>query len=177
MRLEPCPSCHRHVRTDEITCPFCAASIESAMGTAAPRPLPDRRLHRAALMSFGLTVAAAGGAASLQACGDDDSDDLDRNAVAIYGAPAQPDAGKVPTKDAGAAKPNPGDNVQPPYGAPPPRPERQDAGRALDAGKSDAGVSDASQSDAGDAGPTDAAVRDAESDLSFPVYGAPAQPK
>ena len=123
MQLEPCPSCHRHVHTEESVCPFCAASIETAMAAASPRAMPDRRLGRAALVSFGLTVAAAGGAAALQGCD---------NNVAVYGGPPQPDDASMeqPPLDHDAGK-------------------GMDAGN-LDAGASDAGRADAG--DAGDAG-------------------------
>jgi hypothetical protein len=181
MQLEPCPSCHRHVRTDETVCPFCAASIETAMATASPRALPDRRLGRAALVSFGLSVAAVGGAAALEAC---DNGDIDAGWSAGDGLPTphqQTDAGKVPTKDAGSLP-----SVQPVYGAPI-QPVDRDAGKRSDAGNIDAATSDAGRADAGDAGDggalgkTDAAVQDAGLDAGPPrvvaVYGAPAQPK
>jgi len=176
MQLEPCPSCFRHVRTDETVCPFCAASIASAMMAAPRRTMPDRRLGRAALVSFGLTVAAAGSATTLEACttdvplygapvqpGDDEDDDKDEDA-----GKRQTDAGTVQTKDAGRP------NATPAYGAPV-QPIPRDAG-ALDAGRVDAGASDAGRSDAGDAGDAgkaDAETRDAGPVPVVPPYGAP----
>jgi len=187
MQLEPCPSCDRHVRIDETVCPFCAASIETAMAAASPRALPDRRLGRAALVSFGLSVAAVGGVASLESCDNGDIDagwsaaDPDR----LPTPSDRTDAGKVQTRDAGRVVTDPGDRSTPPYGVPGRLPQA-DAGRPLDAGKSDAGTSDASQADASDAGAgsdagkIDAAVLDAGHDAGpgriVAVYGAPAQP-
>ena len=44
--LAPCPDCRRHVRVEERSCPFCAASLR---GLEAPAALPGTRLSRAAL--------------------------------------------------------------------------------------------------------------------------------
>ncbi|MFO0686185.1 MAG: hypothetical protein U0234_29250 [Sandaracinus sp.] len=85
MSLAPCPSCARHVRRTETSCPFCAASI--TLPPAPTRRMPER-LGRAALVTFG----AAALATSASACG---------NAVPAYGAPA-PDTG---TAQADAATP------------------------------------------------------------------------
>jgi hypothetical protein len=54
-RLLACPSCLRHVRVTEDTCPFCAGAVPASFrNLPAPRP-PTRRLSRAALYAFGAT--------------------------------------------------------------------------------------------------------------------------
>ncbi len=57
--LVPCSSCHRHVRVAEDRCPFCGAARAAELREMAPAPLPKRRLGRAALFTFGATLATA----------------------------------------------------------------------------------------------------------------------
>jgi hypothetical protein len=57
--LVPCMSCHRHVRVAEDRCPFCGAERAAELRAAAPPALPKRRLGRAALFTFGATLATA----------------------------------------------------------------------------------------------------------------------
>ncbi len=64
-RLLPCPSCARHVRVSEASCPFCTAALPLSHRRAGPAPLPKRRLGRAALAAFGAAAIATSG------CGDD----------------------------------------------------------------------------------------------------------
>ncbi len=73
MSLHPCPSCGRHVRRSETTCPFCATALSFA--GVPERGVPAVRLGRAATFAFGAAVATAG-AASLVGC-----------AAPAYGAP------------------------------------------------------------------------------------------
>ncbi|HVZ70866.1 MAG TPA: hypothetical protein VHJ20_00710 [Polyangia bacterium] len=61
--LVPCLSCHRHVRVSEDACPFCGVERAAELRASSPPALPKRRLGRAALFTFGATLAAA-------ACGD-----------------------------------------------------------------------------------------------------------
>ncbi len=63
--LAPCPACDRHVRTDEASCPFCAAPLPGDLAGGAVPPAP-RRLGRAAAFAFGVITlgAAACGARS-----------------------------------------------------------------------------------------------------------------
>jgi hypothetical protein len=64
-RLVPCLACHRHVRVDAESCPFCFAERTAAERVqAAPEPLPAR-MSSLAVMTF---RAAALGVA-LNACG------------------------------------------------------------------------------------------------------------
>jgi hypothetical protein len=59
-RLAPCPSCRRHVKIDESSCPFCHTAFPSALvpveGDGA------RRLPRVAAIALaaGVTAASAG---------------------------------------------------------------------------------------------------------------------
>jgi hypothetical protein len=57
--LVPCLSCHRHVRVAEDRCPFCGAERAAELRAAAAPALPKRRLGRAALFTFGATLASA----------------------------------------------------------------------------------------------------------------------
>jgi hypothetical protein len=53
-RLVACPSCARHVRLSESSCPFCAEPLSAALrATPAPRA-PKTRLSRNGLYVFGL---------------------------------------------------------------------------------------------------------------------------
>lgn len=55
--LAPCPSCRRHVRAAEGSCPFCHAAI----GDAQIVPSPTKRIARGAVFVFASTLAACGG--------------------------------------------------------------------------------------------------------------------
>jgi hypothetical protein len=116
MTLVPCPSCSRHVRATESTCPFCATSL--AIDPPAPAVIGER-LGRAALFAFGAalaTNAAACGTATVPP-GDD---------AAVHG-----DAG--PPADAGTdafVPPSPDSGFFPPYGTPPPEDAGHDGGLA-----------------------------------------------
>lgn len=149
MQLEPCPSCKRHVRTDETVCPFCAAEIRGALANAPTRAQPLQRLGRAALLTFGLTASAS----ALVACDDDAPSDTDDASIVqpVYGAPVPPeDAG---TLDAGSKDASVKD-------------ASTDAATPADAG-TDAAVNagaDAGQDAGHDSGPH-----------VVPLYGAPAQ--
>lgn len=59
-RLQPCPSCQRHVRAASDTCPFCSVALQPA--TASARGPSGRRLGRYAAFTFqtGLVAAALG---------------------------------------------------------------------------------------------------------------------
>jgi len=99
--LRACPSCARHVRVSEASCPFCATALSDAFRATPPAQPPGVRLTRAALFAFGtgtLAVAAGG-------CSD--------------GTTATPFYGASPievTSDAGDAGPSVGEAL---YGAPP----------------------------------------------------------
>ncbi len=91
--LAPCHGCDRHVRADEVACPFCGEGVRPS----APPALPTRRLSRAARLVFGATVAASlglGGCTDSHGPGDDagaapaDAGPEDAEvSVALYGAP------------------------------------------------------------------------------------------
>jgi hypothetical protein len=63
--LRPCPSCARHARVSETTCPFCGTRFEKAFRTFTSPQTPAARLSRAALFAVGAggIVAACGGSA------------------------------------------------------------------------------------------------------------------
>lgn len=58
VRLAACPSCARHVRLSEATCPFCARALPAVLRAApAPQP-PATRLSRNGLYVFGVASVA-----------------------------------------------------------------------------------------------------------------------
>lgn len=151
--LVPCPSCARHVRATERSCPFCRTALSSAI---ASRVIPGatQRLSRAAAFTFAAGLAATG-------CSDDPAPPADAavvdtgsttdtgattdtgsttdtggpsddgGIVAMYGGP--PDSGV----DAGADSGGPSDDggIAPLYGLP------ADAGQpSQDAGDGSIGV-------------------------------------
>jgi hypothetical protein len=63
MSLHPCPSCGRHVRRSESSCPFCSVAL--AFDGVPERGVPAARLGRAATFAFG----AAATASALVGCG------------------------------------------------------------------------------------------------------------
>ena len=77
--LTPCPGCTRHVRTTEVKCPFCAATLELSGGS--PPALPAERLSRAATFGFqsllrvGAVAVAAAAVPNISSC------------IAAYGGP------------------------------------------------------------------------------------------
>jgi hypothetical protein len=104
--LRPCPACHRHVRIDERTCPFCTAALTAGV----PPVLPVGRLTRAAVFTAGAALAGCGGKTAPA------QDPIDNTAAAI-------DAGvdEQPPPDAAPYVPPPDLDVKMPYGAPPAR--------------------------------------------------------
>lgn len=62
-RLLPCPSCARHVRANEHTCPHCAAALTNAFGPPPEVRTPSLRLTRAARFALGSGAAALVGTA------------------------------------------------------------------------------------------------------------------
>jgi hypothetical protein len=63
-QLVPCPSCRRHVRQSEESCPFCSSAL--SLSHVPEAVLPRGRLGRAATFAFGATLASA---TVLAACG------------------------------------------------------------------------------------------------------------
>jgi len=88
--LSPCPSCSRHIRVDETTCPFCRSAIAIEV---APRSMPTQRLGRAATFAFGAAIAtSAVGCGTATAPQDANVAAADGGAdgspVPLYGAPS-----------------------------------------------------------------------------------------
>ena len=94
--LHPCPSCARHVRRDEASCPFCFVAV--SLENIPLRPPQTQRLGRAALL-FGTALASVtpGCAATHSVDGGADVD-YTGCCDASYGAP--PDAGTNGSHDA-----------------------------------------------------------------------------
>ena len=93
--LVPCPSCARHVRATESSCPFCATVLPDAL-TATPST--SKRLSRLAAFTFATAVAVTG-AVSAGCSGSEDgtgeSEGQLGGIMPMYGAP-------VPHQDAGS---------------------------------------------------------------------------
>ncbi len=95
--LHVCPSCARHVRSEERTCPFCATALPDDFSVCVPRSASTtaRPLTRAALLF--VTATAIGGC-------EKKPNDPNANNVEIYGpAPvnvsdAGPDGASAPKK-------------------------------------------------------------------------------
>jgi len=131
MPLIPCPSCRRHVRAGDESCPFCASAMPA---DARAVPALNGRLGRGALFAFAVSVAACGGSTESDTTTDSgaatDSGATDTGTakdtavedtggpVAAYGGP--PDTGLIDTgtTDAGADVRDSG-GPAPAYGLPP----------------------------------------------------------
>lgn len=103
MSLAPCPSCSRHVKTTEASCPFCKAALGER--TVASVPIVKHRMTRAAAYAFGASLAVSGCAGTTLTTGDGGTEE------GGAGDGGGTDGG---TKDA----PFDQGNIQPPYGAP-----------------------------------------------------------
>ena len=57
--LTPCPSCNRHVRVSDATCPFCGSAVIVAPA-AVSAPVLRGRLGRAALFAAGAALMGIG---------------------------------------------------------------------------------------------------------------------
>ena len=88
--LVPCPSCNRHVKSDETSCPFCQAAVAPVAAKACTgrcaSPSPAR-LVSAALVAAGAALLGAG-------CENSNS------TIVPYGIPPHFDAG-TPADGAG----------------------------------------------------------------------------
>lgn len=179
--LIPCPSCRRHVSTDEAACPFCAVDLTDTMGSLRARPRPRIRLGRSALFVYGATAVLASVAAV--ACQSDDG---------LVGSGPAADPGALPSKphDASTAPANkPQDASALPSK---PRDASTDARSALGRDAAPNEASDAAlapdarvtaQRDAGDAGdaalPLDAGAEppfDWDAEVFIPIYALVAPP-
>ncbi len=74
-RLVPCPSCSRHVRVVESSCPFCLEALSEALRTGPVPVPPPAGLSRGGIARYGAlgTKALAGavvGTSMLAACSD-----------------------------------------------------------------------------------------------------------
>ena len=88
--MHPCPSCARHVRSFETTCPFCEATLPGACLLPDAPPL-GRVASRAAITFFA--------AAAIAACGKTSTVNDPQPQITKYGGPPMdiemPDAGPV----------------------------------------------------------------------------------
>jgi hypothetical protein len=133
-----CPSCERHVRIVDSSCPFCGLGLSEAMRASLALKGPGRRLGRAAFYAFSMgtmTFAAACSSSSTMGGEGDAGTDSKTDACVCppygqpaYGAPGDaraldvhPSDGTTTdvVSDAESGDANDGGGVLPPYGHPP----------------------------------------------------------
>lgn len=156
--LVACPSCHRHIRTTEAQCPFCAAAIAADLAARAI-PSATSRMSRAAAFLFGASIALgcgseitseeSGSASGDPSGGTTSSSSSSSSSSSGAGGSMEVDAGL--NDDGGAAAM---------YGLPPP----------LDAGPDDDGGGSA---DYGAPPLPDGGSNDMDGGGNQPLYGAP----
>jgi hypothetical protein len=113
-RLLPCPTCSRHIRVSESSCPFCATSVPARFENGRLPVAVPRRLSRAALFALGgLAIAPV-------ACAGETEDDADSNASGGQGATGGSggDGATAGSGGDGATAGSGGDTNVPVYGAP-----------------------------------------------------------
>lgn len=92
--LFPCPSCARHVRSDESTCPFCDAALSADFVAPLATRIAGQPLSRAALV-FATAAAMAGTACGKEPSPSKPTEEAHVDAasaplpVAVYGPPPQ----------------------------------------------------------------------------------------
>ncbi len=107
--LVPCPSCRRHVRTAEATCPFCGSKLSELGGRVIPNV--KQRLPRGAVFVFASSIAVAG-------CGSDSTQTPTTTGdSATDTAKSETTGGDTPTSDSPVDTLDTG-GVAPPYGIP-----------------------------------------------------------
>ncbi len=57
--LVPCPACSRHVKSDEIACPFCQVALSPRACAGRCFGPPEARLGRAALVAAAALLGVA----------------------------------------------------------------------------------------------------------------------
>lgn len=84
--MHPCPSCVRHVRENETTCPFCDVALPERRSEDRSKAPLARAVSRAAIVF---------GAAAIGACGK--ASKVEEQPVAVYGPPPMAIEASVPT--------------------------------------------------------------------------------
>jgi hypothetical protein len=144
--LVPCPSCTRHVRIGESSCPFCSAAVPSDLRPRIALSSPGARLSRAAIFALGTSAAtlACGGIEGVPTGSSGSSGSSSSSGSSGHGGSsgsssgygssgsssgygssgsAVPPYGGPPPIDAGSEPDDAGtgtDAIAPPYGLPPP---------------------------------------------------------
>ena len=117
-QLVECPSCSRHVRVTEETCPFCRVAVPAQVRASVPRVRVAGRLSRAALFALGTATATAAGIA----CESEGEPEPEFVTRPIYGGPPVDQDAQPPLVDAAYGGP-PIDSAPPlvdaAYGGPP----------------------------------------------------------
>jgi hypothetical protein len=118
--LAPCPSCHRHVRASDGSCPFCGTGLT----VVATVPSATSRLTRGALFAFASSVVACGGTTAPEP-GDTGAadtrmvvDTMQLDTLSTDTGNIAPPYGIPPEEDTGVVDDTGGPMAE--YGAPPP---------------------------------------------------------
>lgn len=112
--MRPCPSCGRHVKITEGSCPFCRSALPEGFEAFA-YPTTNKRLHRAAIAALGASLALAGCGASTSPADSAGSDSATQQDTGV----AQ-DVQVTPDVSVAAYGISPMDGgITPPYGIPP----------------------------------------------------------
>lgn len=127
--LAPCPSCSRHIKTTEKTCPFCKGALTDSHADAAI-PGATGRLTRAAAFAFTASLAVAGSTAACtsgvaapnggDASADGSTPPRDEGGVqAAYGGPGLLDSSAPDATAPDATAPDDSGGGGAKYGGPP----------------------------------------------------------
>jgi hypothetical protein len=104
--FQACPTCTRHIKVEEATCPFCGGATPEGFGAAA-KPRGPAPLSRAAILFMSATAVT--GVSAATACsssssstgvsdaGAKDSGNEDTGLVAAYGPAPVQDSGQMDT--------------------------------------------------------------------------------
>ena len=90
--LVPCPSCTRHVRAAETSCPFCKNALPESHASGAV-PSATQRMSRAAAFAFTASIAVTGCSAGTTPIPVSDSGTSKDGAVAREGGIVSDDGG------------------------------------------------------------------------------------
>ncbi len=113
--LVPCGGCHRHVRADEVACPFCARLL-GEVSLAGIVPEPTQRLSRAGMVAFAAAFLSSGCFPVEPPAAPPYHTAVDGGSAVLVDAGAQ---GELPVESPG---PSSGEMNVPCYGEPPPPP-------------------------------------------------------
>jgi hypothetical protein len=192
--LAPCPSCSRHVRVVDRSCPFCDQPFD-APRTARVVDSSNGRVGRAAVLFLGAALAACGGAGAAAPAPDpasmasgyggpgmsSDEPQAPGAGPAAGPQPASPGTARAATgaEDAGAttgSQPDAGGDMAPLYGGAPPDESAPVADAGVGSGSHGGRHHGATGASGGTTGGHHAGPPDHEHNALVAAYGGPAMP-